>query len=112
MKTAIALDALGALSHESRLLAFRQLVQAGPAGLSVGELRERLQLPAATLSAHLNVLRAADLVQDEREGRVIRIRANYGQMNGLIAYLTENCCAGVPCSPATGCPPTKRGKKK
>jgi len=109
MKTAAALAALSALSHESRLAAFRQLVQVGPSGLAVGELRERLKLPAATLSAHLNVLRAARLVADEREGRVIRIRANYEQMNALLAYLTENCCAGLPCGPASPCQPSKRG---
>lgn len=112
MKTPAALAALSALSHESRLAAFRQLIQVGPAGMAVGELRERLKLPAATLSAHLNVLRAARLVADEREGRVIRIRANYEQMNALLAYLTENCCAGLPCGPASSCQPSKRGSAK
>ena len=111
MKTPAALQALAALSHESRLAAFRQLVQTGPGGMAVGELRARLKLPAATLSAHLNVLRAAHLVEDEREGRVIRIRASYEQMNGLVAYLTENCCAGVACAPAS-CAPPKRGHRK
>lgn len=113
MKTTAALTALRALSHESRLAAFRQLVQAGPEGMSVGELREQLDLPPATLSAHLNVLRAAALVQDQREGRVIRIRANYLQMNGLLAYLTDNCCAGtVACAPTTACAPRKTGGSK
>ena len=112
MKPATALSALSALSHESRLAAFRQLVQIGPAGLAVGELRERLKLPAPTLTAHLNVLRAAHLVMAEREGRVIRIRATYEQMNDLLRYLTENCCAGLPCGPATPCQPTKRGSTK
>ena len=59
MKTETAIAALSALSHESRLAAFRKLVQAGPDGMSVGELREHLDLPPATLSAHLNILRAA-----------------------------------------------------
>lgn len=110
MDTQAALSALGALSHESRLAAFRHLVQAGPEGLSVGELRERLGLPPATLSAHLNVLRAAALVEDQREGRVIRVRAHYAQMNALLAYLTENCCAGsAACGPARPCPPRPTG---
>jgi len=100
MDNATAVDALNALSHETRLQAFRQLVQAGPEGLAVGELREALDLPAATLTAHLNVLRAASLVSDEREGRVIRMRANYERMNSLLAYLTENCCGGRSCAPA------------
>lgn len=110
MITEHALDALRALSQESRLAAFRALVQAGPAGLSVGQLRESLQLPPATLSAHLNVLRAAELVSDQRQGRVIRIRANFARMNQLLAYLTENCCAGAAnCGPASRCTPTREG---
>ena len=111
MDTAQALAALSALSHESRLAAFRALVQAGHDGLSVGELRARLDLPPATLSAHLNVLRAAGLVQDEREGRVIRVRAGYPRMDALLAYLTENCCAGTAdCGPVPiTCKPRKKG---
>ena len=108
MKTDAALQALRAQSQESRLAAFRQLVQAGPEGLSVGELRERLQLPPATLSAHLNVMRAAGLVADQREGRVIRVRADYAQMNALLAYLTENCCQGEPCVASGGCEPARQ----
>ena len=113
METAAALGALSALSHESRLAAFRQLVQAGHDGLSVGELRERLALPPATLTAHLNVLRAAGLVEDQREGRVIRVRANYRRMDALLAYLTENCCAGAAeCGPEACCPPNPTGDRK
>lgn len=101
MKTHDALDALRALGQVNRLAAFRALVEAGPAGLAVGQLRERLDLPPATLSAHLNVLRAAGLVADERQGRVIRVRADFGQMNALLAYLTDNCCSGSDCSVGT-----------
>jgi ArsR family transcriptional regulator, arsenate/arsenite/antimonite-responsive transcriptional repressor len=109
MKTDIALDALRALGQINRLAAFRALVEAGPEGLCVGELRERLDLPPATLSAHLNVLRSASLVADERQGRVIRVRADFAQMNALIAYLTENCCAGADCNIETAaCSPTPR----
>lgn len=97
--------ALRALSHASRLAAYRALVQAGAEGLAVGALRERLELPPATLSAHLNVLRAAGMVIDAREGRVIRMHADYTRMNALIAYLTENCCAGNPCGPEVPCSP-------
>jgi DNA-binding transcriptional ArsR family regulator len=108
-----ALDALAALGHESRLRAFRRLVEAGPEGMPVGELRDALDLPPATLSAHLNVLRAADLVLDQREGRVIRVSAHYARMNALIDYLTENCCAASgACPPApTACKPKKGAPK-
>jgi DNA-binding transcriptional ArsR family regulator len=109
-----SLACLSALGHESRLRAFRRLVEAGPDGMPVGELRELLDLPAATLTAHLNVLRGAGLVVDQREGRVIRVRANYPQMNALITYLTENCCAGsADCGPAPiACKPRKKGASK
>ena len=113
MDSKTAVTALNALSHESRLAAFRRLVQAGPEGLPVGELREHLGLPPATLSAHLNVLRAAGLAVDERQGRSIRVRADFAHMNSLISYLTENCCAdGGACAPAAGCAPAKKGKLK
>src|SRR5690606_15217963 len=113
MDTANALSALSALGQASRLAAFRAWVQAGPEGLSGGELRERLDLPPATLTAHLTVLRAAGLVQDQREGRVIRVRAGYAQMDALLAYLTENCCAGAAdCGPASCCLPPTKGTKR
>ena len=118
MDTAQTLEALRALAHESRLGAFRALVEAGPDGLAVGALRGRLGLPPATLSAHLNVLRAAGLVTDVREGRSIRVRADYARMDALIAFLTENCCAGsgaclpasVSCKPKTTKP--RKGAKQ
>jgi DNA-binding transcriptional ArsR family regulator len=102
MDTATTLAALRALAHEHRLAAFRALVEAGADGLAVGALRDRLDLPPATLTAHLNVLRAAGLVSDLREGRSIRVRADYARMDALIAYLTENCCQGAACAPACG----------
>ena len=100
MKTDQALTALRALSHETRLAAFRALVQAGRGGLAVGELRDMLEVPPPTLTAHLNVLRAAGLVADTREGRVIRVRADYARMDALLSFLTQNCCQGAACAPA------------
>jgi ArsR family transcriptional regulator, arsenate/arsenite/antimonite-responsive transcriptional repressor len=98
MDTAQTINALRALAHGHRLAAYRALVQAGREGLAVGQLRDALDLPAATLTSHLNQLRAAGLVTDEREGRVIRVRADYDHMNALLGFLTENCCGGRSCS--------------
>jgi DNA-binding transcriptional ArsR family regulator len=113
MDTSTALAALSALSHETRLTAYRRLVQAGPDGMAVGALRDALDVPPATLTAHLNLLRGAGLVTDEREGRVIRVRADYAQMNELLGFLTENCCAGAAsCAPDARCKPRRKGAKR
>lgn len=112
MKTTDAVDSLRALAHQHRLSAYRALVEAGPQGMPVGELREKLTLPAATLTAHLNQLRAAGLVTDEREGRIIRIRADFIRMNALLGFLTENCCGGSPCVPTTKPKSKSRSKSR
>lgn len=107
MEMTDAITSLKALAHETRLALYRQLVQAGPAGLAVGALAAALRVPDSTLSAHLNVLRAAGLVLDAREGRVIRCRADYARMEVLLDYLSENCCAGAAtCAPRRPCKPT------
>jgi DNA-binding transcriptional ArsR family regulator len=104
MNPADAVATLAALAQTHRLAAFRQLVQAGPEGLTVGALREALGVPAATLTAHLNHLRRAGLIGDTREGRAIRVRADFARMDALLAYLTENCCGGAPCPPLSPSP--------
>lgn len=108
MKVAETVHSLHALAHEHRLAAFRALVRAGPEGMAVGALRERLGIAPATLTAHLNVLRGAALVTDEREGRVIRVRADFARMYALIDFLTQNCCEGASCAPVA--PPRARRK--
>ncbi len=89
-----ALAALSALAQESRLDVFRLLVQAGPQGMPAGQIGERLGLPGATLSFHLNQLKQGGLVTFRREGRSLIYMAEYDAMNGLLGYLTENCCQG------------------
>jgi len=108
MKSNDVVHALAALAQDSRLAAYRLLVQAGDAGLAVGEIGERLKLPGATLSNHLNVLRRAGLVRDVREGRSIRCRADYARMNALLGFLTENCCGDDAASCAPTCAPNRR----
>jgi DNA-binding transcriptional ArsR family regulator len=89
-----AIAALAALAQGSRLDIFRLLVQAGPEGLPAGQIGERLELPAATLSFHLNQLRQAGLATFRRDGRSLVYSAEYAAMNDLLTYLTENCCQG------------------
>jgi DNA-binding transcriptional ArsR family regulator len=94
MEKKVAIAALAALAQETRLDVFRMLVQAGAEGLPAGQIGERLELPSATLSFHLNQLRHAGLVTFRREGRSLIYVAEYATMNDLLGYLTENCCQG------------------
>ena len=86
------LAALAALAQETRLDIFRLLVEAGPPGLAAGALAEALALAPATLSFHLKELRHAGLVSASREGRSIIYAAGFDSVEGLVDYLTENCC--------------------
>jgi DNA-binding transcriptional ArsR family regulator len=105
-----AVTALGALAQEHRLALFRLLVQAGDDGLPAGAIAERLGVPNSSLSFHLAQLRGAGLITQERQHRSLIYRANYPAMNGLVDYLTENCCAGADCSPAAA--PTPQSQRK
>lgn len=91
------IKALGALAHPIRLDVFRALVVAGPAGMTPGTMAEGLGIPQNTLSFHLKELANAGLVSQERASRNLIYRAAFDRMNGLVGYLTENCCRGAEC---------------
>ena len=110
MESKTAIRALGALAHESRLAIYRLLVQAGPEGLAVGAVGEKLDLAPATLSFHLAGLRHAGLVSERREGRTLFQAADFSAMNGLVGYLSENCCQGADCG--VTCAPTPKTASK
>lgn len=82
-----------ALSQETRLRAFRLLVQAGPDGLPAGAISEELATPQNTLSFHLNHLSHAGIVSSRREGRSIIYMANFEMMRNLIDFLVKDCCS-------------------
>jgi ArsR family transcriptional regulator, arsenate/arsenite/antimonite-responsive transcriptional repressor len=97
---------LAALAQPLRLKVFRALVVAGPRGLTPGAMSEGAGVPSATLSFHLKELMASGLVTQQRDGRFLIYRADFERMNGLLAYLTENCCEGTAC-----CPPSQRSRR-
>lgn len=88
---------LSSLAHESRLRLFRQLVQAGPTGITPMQLAQKLEMPGATLSFHLKELYHAGLTHKTKQGRSIIYSANYDTMSALINYLQEHCCADDRC---------------
>ena len=108
MKLDAAVVALGALAQEHRLALFRLLVQAGEDGMPAGAIAGKLGIPNSSLSFHLAPLRSAGLITQERRHRSLIYRADYASMNGLVDYLTENCCGGSTCAPATSQPEAKR----
>ncbi|WP_377705509.1 ArsR/SmtB family transcription factor [Pseudoduganella sp. UC29_71] len=102
METKDVLAALAAIAQESRLAVFRLLVQVGPDGMAATKIAEQLDIAPSSLSFHLKELTYARLITSRSEGRFVIYSADVVVMNGLIDYLTENCCGGVPCGPA-GC---------
>jgi len=103
MNTKETIAALAALAQESRLAVFRLLVQAGPEGLAASKIAEHIAVTPSALSFHMKELSHAGLVTSRHEGRFVLYSANFTTMNGLIAFLTENCCGGNICSPGTAC---------
>ncbi len=96
MKLQTAVTLLSGLAQASRLGLFRLLVQKGPEGMAAGEIAERLGISPTSLSFHLKELTNAGLLKSRKEGRFIYYAPDFKAMNGLLAYLTENCCGGMP----------------
>lgn len=95
------LEALAALGQETRLDAFRLLVQAGSQGMAAGDIATHLGVRQNTMSANLTVLSHAGLIRSRREGRSIRYFADMDGIKDLLGFLMENCCGGAPelCQP-------------
>ena len=109
MDAAAVVRALGALAQQSRLAVYRELVQAGRGGLPAGEIRERVGIPATTLSFHLAQMANAGLLTSRRDGRSVIYSVDFPAMQDLLGYLTENCCQGA-CAPVR--PGASRGSAR
>lgn len=88
---------LEALGNTTRLQVYRTLVRAGEAGLPVGQIQERVGIPASTLSHHLQRLIATGLVTQERQATTLICRANYPVMRDLLGFLADECCVDSAC---------------
>ncbi len=89
-----ALAALAALSHPTRLQAFRLLVRHEPEGLPTGALVEATGISQSTFSSHLAVLAKAGLVIAEKQGRQQIQRASMSSLVALMTFLAKDCCGG------------------
>ena len=92
----LAASLLSQLGNITRLKIVRELVRAGNTGMPVGEIRARLDIPNSTLSHHLSHLRNVGLIRQKREGTILRCFVNYDHIDGIVAFLTEECCAADP----------------
>ena len=112
MDKSSALTAFAALGQETRLDVLRLLIRAGSDGLSAGEIGDKLDVRQNTMSANLSVLLHAGLVRNVREGRSIRYFADMDGVQGLLAFLMEDCCGGRPelCQPVIDSIACRQGK--
>ena len=110
MKTPAVIEALGALAHQHRLAIYRLLVQRGPEGLPAGAIGERVGLVPSSLTFHLQNLHHAGLIAQRRESRQLIYSADFAVMNGLVGYLTENCCGNRSAECTSNCAPAPDGK--
>lgn len=111
MDLSTAVLQLGALAQESRLSIYRLLVESGANGLCAGDIGAQTKIAAATLSFHLKELVNSRLLTARREGRQIYYAPDFDSMNGLMNYLTENCCGGAGCGMGSNAKPRKRTEK-
>jgi len=103
METSSVVKALAALAQDTRLGVYRLLVEHAPEGLPAGQIAEHLGVPASSLSFHLKELMHAGLISPRQDGRFLWYRADLDAMNGLVGYLTENCCrSSAACDPKCG----------
>lgn len=93
MESNAALSALSALAQETRLAIVTMLARDECAGLSAGDIGEKLNIPLPTLSYHLGQLKRAGLVSAQRRARTIMYSANHNAIDGLIAHLVKKCRA-------------------
>ncbi|MBX9880938.1 MAG: ArsR family transcriptional regulator [Sphingomonas sp.] len=100
-----AITALAALAQETRMTVFRLLIQAGPQGMTAGDVAVAAKAVPSTLSHHLAMLERAGLITSARDGRSLIYAANYAGTRALLAFLMEDCCQGAPeiCAPALAC---------
>jgi ArsR family transcriptional regulator len=113
MDSSTTIRALAALAQDTRLALFRLLVEQGPTGVTPGRIADVLGVPPATLSFHLKELANAGLIRARQESRFIYYSADFEAMNGLVSYLTENCCRAGTCEPACApdCMPKRSARR-
>ncbi|MDY6017043.1 MAG: autorepressor SdpR family transcription factor [Oscillospiraceae bacterium] len=79
-------NTLKALSDSTR----REILNMLKGGkMSAGEICEKFAVSAAAVSRHLSVLKEADLIRDERDGKFIYYELNASVLEEIMLWLTD-----------------------
>jgi DNA-binding transcriptional ArsR family regulator len=95
MNASAAAKVFAELGNETRLAILLLLIKSGREGLSIADIQSHLEIPLSTLSFHIQALASADLIQRERQGRMVMCRPNFAMLDEAVAYLKRECCVGV-----------------
>jgi ArsR family transcriptional regulator len=93
-------DRFSALGAEPRLQILRLLLSAHPTGMVAGEIQEELEIPASTLSHHLEKLKQVGLVSVRRAGTFLWYTAATDALREVLNFLYEECCTRSKAVPA------------
>ncbi len=85
-------DMFSAMGTEPRLRIMRLLLSAHPEGMIAGDIGADLNIPASTLSHHLDKLKNEDLVSVRRESTFLWYSANIEGLQELLGFLYAECC--------------------
>lgn len=96
IREANAIEGFGSLAQSTRLAAVRHLLAAHPQSLPAGEIARLCAVPHNTMSTHLGILNRAGLILVEKDGRSMNYRANVSGFQGLLKFLSQDCCNGRP----------------
>ena len=85
-------DMFTAMGTDARLSIMRLLLAAYPGGVVAGDIGTELDIPASTLSHHLDKLKNEDLVKVRRESTFLWYSANTDVLQELLGFLYAECC--------------------
>ena len=85
-------DMLTAMGTEPRLRIMRLLLSSHPDGMAAGDIQSELDIPASTLSHHLERLRKQGLARVRREGSFLWYSAGSEELSEILSFLFEECC--------------------
>jgi len=88
-----------AVGSAPRLQVLTLLVRTGKAGLTTGDIQQKLEIPASTLTHHLKHLADGNVIKQVKQGRAMFNIANYDHLSALAEFLLNECCVDAQPEP-------------